>query len=73
MKRPRLYEYTETLHALRKHAHAVNKQRISQMYKFQIFRRFFFYIFLIFAQNIDRGYIVEPPRRVPTMYVLDQK
>ena len=27
----------------------------------------------IFAQNIDCGYTLEPPRRVPTIYVLDQK
>ena len=26
-------------------------------------RMFFFYIFLIFAQNIDCGYMLEPPRR----------
>ena len=39
-------------------------------------------IFLIFAQNIDCGYMLEPPRRgrggggvkrVPTIYVLYQK
>ena len=35
-------------------------------------------IFLIFAQNIDRGYTLEPPQwggfsRVPTIYVLKQK
>ena len=35
-------------------------------------------IFLIFAQNIDCGYTLEPPRRggskqVPTIYVLEQK
>ena len=28
-----------------------------------IFGGFFFYIFLIFAQNIDCGYTLEPPRR----------
>ena len=27
------------------------------------FSVFFFYIFLIFAQNIDCGYTLEPPRR----------
>ena len=26
-----------------------------------------------FAQNIHCGYTLEPPRRVPTMYILDQK
>ena len=32
-------------------------------------------IFLIFAQNIDCGCTLEPPRleRVPTIYVLEQK
>ena len=30
-------------------------------------------IFLIFAQNIDCGYTLEPPQRVPTIYVLEQK
>ena len=31
-------------------------------------------IFLIFAQNIDCGYTLEPPLRgVPTIYVLKQK
>ena len=29
----------------------------------KIFSRFFFYIFLILAQNIDCGYTLEPPRR----------
>ena len=29
--------------------------------------------FNIFAQNIHCGYTLEPPRRVPTKYVLDQK
>ena len=34
-----------------------------------------FDIFLIFAQNIDCGYTLtlEPPRRVPTIYALEQK
>ena len=32
-----------------------------------------FDIFLIFAQNIDCGYTLEPPQRVPTIYVLEQK
>ena len=30
-------------------------------------------IFLIFAQNIDCEYTLEPPPRVPTIYVLEQK
>ena len=28
-----------------------------------IFSRIFFYIFIIFARNIDCGYMLEPPRR----------
>ena len=36
------------------------------------------YIFLIFAQNIDCGYTLEPPhwgdsKEYPTIYVLEQK
>ena len=30
-------------------------------------------IFLIFAQNIDCGFMLEPPQQVPTIYVLDKK
>ena len=30
-------------------------------------------IFHISAQNIDFGYSLEPPRRVPTIYVFEQK
>ena len=37
---------------------------------FQYPVNFFFYIFLIFAQNIDCGYTF---LRVPTIYVLEQK
>ena len=29
-------------------------------------------VFHIFAQNIDCGYMLEPPHRVPTIYVLQQ-
>ena len=29
-------------------------------------------IFLIFVKNIDCGYSLEPPRRVPTIYVLSK-
>ena len=35
----------------------------------KIFNRKYFDIFLIFAQN----YTLEPPRPVPTIYVLEQK
>ena len=31
--------------------------------KMKIFSRLFFYIFLIFAQNIDCGYTLETPHR----------
>ena len=41
--------------------------------RLKIFSRFFFVIFLIFAKNIDREYTLEPPRRVPTIYVLENK
>ena len=30
-------------------------------------------IFIVFAQNIDCGYKLEPPQQVPTIYVLKQK
>ena len=30
-------------------------------------------LILIFAQNIDCGYTLEPPQRVPTIYGLEQK
>ena len=42
---------------LRKHAHVL------KLKNFENFRKNFFYIFLIFAQNIDCGYTLEPPRR----------
>ena len=32
-----------------------------------------FDIFIIFAQDIDCGYSLEPPRRVLIIYVLDKK
>ena len=38
-----------------------NKQRFS--FKIEYFQRKKFDIFLIFAQNIDCGYTLEPPRR----------
>ena len=41
--------------------------------KIENFQLKIFDIFLIFAQNIDSGYTLEPPRRVPTIYVLEQK
>ena len=46
---------------LRKHAHMI----YSNFFRAKIdnFQRKFFDIFLIFAQNIDCGYTLEPPRR----------
>ena len=47
-----------TLLTLRKHAHVI--------YRFFLIENFWykmFVIFLIFAQNIDCGYMLEPPRR----------
>ena len=41
--------------------------------KIENFQLKIFDVFLIFAQNIDCGYTLEPPRRVPTIYVLEQK
>ena len=38
-------------------------KEIFELENLKIFRGIFFYIFLIFAQNIDCGYSLEPPRR----------
>ena len=57
--------------SLRKHAHAIYSD--FKVVKNENFQWIFFYIFLIFAQNIDCGYSLEPPRRVSTIYVLEQK
>ena len=46
---------------LRPHAHAINRDFLS--FRNCKFSADFFYIFLIFAQNIDCGYMLEPPRR----------
>ena len=46
---------------LRKHAHVI--YRIFFGFKNENFHRKKFDIFLIFAQNIDCGYSLEPPRR----------
>ena len=48
--------------SLRKHAHA-NKQRFFSVVKIETFITKIIDIFLIFAQNIDCGYTLEPPRR----------
>ena len=42
----------------------MNIQIFSQVVKIENFRQKVFKIFLIFAQNIDCGYRLEPPRRV---------
>ena len=39
-----------------------NIQQYFTAVKMLIFRYFFLIIFLIFAQNIDRGYTLEPPQ-----------
>ena len=46
---------------LRKHAHAIYRDFLS--FKIENFQLKMFDIFLIFAQNIDCGYTLEPPRR----------
>ena len=51
---------TSTKPALRKHAHAYKKFFDSKNEKFHWKK---IDIFLIFAQNIDCGYTLEPPRR----------
>ena len=48
-------------HPLRKLAHAINRGFLSL--KNENFQQKIFDIFLIFAQNIDCGYTLEPPRR----------
>ena len=48
--------------SLRKLAHAINRN-FSSFKNCKFSADFFFYIFLIFAQNIDCGYTLEPPRR----------
>ena len=47
--------------SLQKHAHAINRDFLAL--KIENFQLIFFYIFLIFAQNVDCGYTLEPPRR----------
>ena len=47
--------------SLRKLAHAINRDFLAL--KFENFQLKNFDIFLIFAQNIDCGYTLEPPRR----------
>ena len=49
------------LYSLRKHAHAINRDFSSL--KIENFQLKKFDIFLVFAQNIDCGYTLEPPRR----------
>ena len=47
--------------AIRKHAHATFRKFL--VVKMKIFDGFFFFIFNIFALNIDCGYTLEPPHR----------
>ena len=49
------------LYTLRKHAYAINRDFFS--FKIENFQLKNFDIFLIFSQNIDCGYTLEPPRR----------
>ena len=53
----------EFLSPLRKLAHAINRDFFQLKKKNENSIRIFFYIFHIFAQNIDCGYALEPPRR----------
>ena len=64
--------YISIIHkALRKLVHAIYREFFQlKKVKFSLDK---FGYFLIFAQNIDCGYTLEPPRRVPTIYVLEQK
>ena len=61
--------------SLRKHAHAIKRDFLAL--KIENFQLKIFHIFLIFAQNIDCGYTLEPPRRGGSneypQYVLEQK
>ena len=50
-----------TTETLRKLAHAINRDFLTL--KIENFQLYYFDIFLIFAQNIDCGYTLEPPRR----------
>ena len=53
---------------LRKHAHVI--YRFSRVLKLKVFSRNKNDIFLIFAQNIECGYMLEPPQRCLTEAVL---
>ena len=53
---PRLHRHT-----LRKLAHSIHTDFLAL--KIENFQLKIFVIFLIFAQNIDCGYTLEPPRR----------
>ena len=56
-----MFGMLKRLPSLRKLAHAINRDFLAL--KILIFRLKKFDIFLIFAQNIDCGYTLEPPRR----------
>ena len=53
-------------------AHA-NKQRFLKAVKIENCNGKNDIFFYIFAQNMHRGYTLEPSRRVPRIYVLDKK
>ena len=48
---------------LRAKTHPCNIQRFLKLLKMKIFNRKILLFFLFFAQNIDCGYTLEPPRR----------
>ena len=59
VQKKHVWNYSNT--SLRKHAHMIYSNFF--MAKIDNFQRKFFDIFLIFAQNIDCVYTLEPPRR----------
>ena len=62
MCNPTIYVlYPHCLYALQKLTHAINRAFLS--FKIENFQLKKFDIFLIFAQNIDCGYTLEPPRK----------
>ena len=54
-----MQHHSDTTQSLRKLAHAIYKEFLS----FENFQQKNLDIFLIFAQNIDCGYTLEPPHR----------
>ena len=58
-----MYRFPDDTGIIRKHAHACNNDFFSPVKKNENFIRKKIDIFLIFAQNINCGYTLEPPRR----------